>query len=111
MTGADFITELFLGVLLDVVNDVVDCLDLLNSLIGDREVILVLDSLDKVYDIERICAEILLDVSLGCNSVLFNAELFYDELLDLVKYPIFSSISFYCGVSYSRRRKEKSVTL
>ena len=72
-----------IGILLDIVSDVADCLDLLNSLIGDRKIEFVLDSSDKINNVQRISTEIVLNISFSSNLVSFYSELFCNNILEL----------------------------
>ena len=77
-------TELL--IVFDILNDIADCLDAFNSFIGDLEVEFFLKAHNEVYNVEGICAEVVLNVSALCNAVLINVELFYDQFLYLIEY-------------------------
>ncbi len=50
-------------IVFDILNDIADCLDGFNSFIGDLEVEFFLKAHNEVYNVEGVCAEVVLNVS------------------------------------------------
>ena len=64
--------------------DVADCvtysLDVLCVCIGNCEVKCLLEFHDKLYCVERVCTEVLVELSLGSYLIFVYCEFVYDDL-------------------------------
>ena len=70
----------------DIFDDVADGLDVLDLLVGDLAVELLLEGHDQVDDVQRVGAQVALDVGLHCDDVFLDVQLVHEKLSDFFKY-------------------------
>ena len=78
-------------VLVDVIDDILNRLDLLSSLIGDLDVKLFLKSHDELNDIEGISTKIVNERRLQGDLISLRAKLLNDNVANLVKRCVLTS--------------------
>src|SRR5690349_7366929 len=69
----------------DVIDRLTDSLDLLGVLVRDLDPELVLELHDQLDEVERVRVEVLLERRLFGDLILFDAELFRQDALDLLQ--------------------------
>src|SRR5258708_19570564 len=70
------------GVLLDVLDRLLDVADLLGLLVRDLDPELLLEGHDQLHDVERVGAQVVGEASLQGDLVLVHAQLLHDDPLD-----------------------------